>query len=86
MGRLGSSALVVCCKTGSQSFGYSLTTPLPVHSVALLGVAKKEAALHTIGYICEEIAQLETDCLHSKSNDILTAVCQRTDIRSLKLW
>jgi hypothetical protein len=30
---------------------------------------------NTIGYICEEIAQLETDCLHSKSNEmILTAV------------
>mmetsp|Transcript_2838 Transcript_2838/g.6384 ORF Transcript_2838/g.6384 Transcript_2838/m.6384 type:complete len:900 (+) Transcript_2838:48-2747(+) len=38
------------------------------------GVAKKLAALHTIGYICEEIASLETDCLASKSNEILTAV------------
>jgi hypothetical protein len=27
------------------------------------GMAKKEAALNTIGYICEEIADLETDCL-----------------------
>jgi hypothetical protein len=26
-------------------------------------MAKKEAALNTIGYICEEIADLETDCL-----------------------
>lgn len=38
------------------------------------GMAKKEAALNTIGYICEEIAQLETDCLEAKSNEILTAV------------
>uniref|UniRef100_A0A7S0QT70 Importin N-terminal domain-containing protein n=1 Tax=Cryptomonas curvata TaxID=233186 RepID=A0A7S0QT70_9CRYP len=38
------------------------------------GMAKKEAALNTIGYICEEIADLETDCLQAKSNEILTAV------------
>jgi len=38
------------------------------------GLAKKQASLHTIGYICEEIATLETDCLASKSNEILTAV------------
>ena len=38
------------------------------------GMAKKEAALNTIGYICEEIAQLETNCLEAKSNEILTAV------------
>eukprot|EP00283_Hemiselmis_rufescens_P010191 CAMPEP_0173432662 /NCGR_PEP_ID=MMETSP1357-20121228/10379_1 /TAXON_ID=77926 /ORGANISM="Hemiselmis rufescens, Strain PCC563" /LENGTH=901 /DNA_ID=CAMNT_0014397289 /DNA_START=64 /DNA_END=2769 /DNA_ORIENTATION=+ len=38
------------------------------------GLAKKQASLHTIGYICEEIASLETDCLASKSNEILTAV------------
>ena len=38
------------------------------------GMARKEAALHTIGYICEEIAQLQTECLNNKSNDILTAV------------
>ncbi len=35
---------------------------------------KKEAALNTIGYICEEIAQLETTCLEARSNEILTAV------------
>ena len=28
-------------------------------------MAKKEAALNTIGYICEEIADLETDCLQA---------------------
>mmetsp|Transcript_41446 Transcript_41446/g.110904 ORF Transcript_41446/g.110904 Transcript_41446/m.110904 type:complete len:733 (-) Transcript_41446:53-2251(-) len=39
-----------------------------------VGMAKKEAALNTIGYICEEIADLETDCLQAKSNEILTAV------------
>jgi importin subunit beta-1 len=38
------------------------------------GMAKKEAALNTIGYICEEIGQLDTNCLESKSNEILTAV------------
>lgn len=38
------------------------------------GVHKKEAALNTIGYICEEIAQLETTCLEARSNEILTAV------------
>jgi importin subunit beta-1 len=38
------------------------------------GMAKKEAALNTIGYICEEIAQLETTCLEPRSNEILTAV------------
>jgi importin subunit beta-1 len=37
-------------------------------------VHKKEAALNTIGYICEEIAQLETTCLEARSNEILTAV------------
>jgi Asp-tRNA(Asn)/Glu-tRNA(Gln) amidotransferase C subunit len=37
-------------------------------------MAKKEAALNTIGYICEEIAQLETTCLEPRSNEILTAV------------
>mmetsp|Transcript_3159 Transcript_3159/g.6379 ORF Transcript_3159/g.6379 Transcript_3159/m.6379 type:complete len:902 (-) Transcript_3159:347-3052(-) len=51
------------------------------------GMAKKEAALNTIGYICEEIAQLETDCLHSKSNEILTAVVagMRTDEQDLNV-
>lgn len=51
------------------------------------GMAKKEAALNTIGYICEEIAQLETDCLHAKSNEILTAVVagMRTDEQDLNV-
>ena len=38
------------------------------------GMARREAALNTIGYICEEIAQLETTCLEARSNEILTAV------------
>ena len=37
-------------------------------------MVRKEAALNTIGYICEEIAQLETTCLEARSNEILTAV------------
>eukprot|EP00286_Rhodomonas_abbreviata_P024991 CAMPEP_0181308270 /NCGR_PEP_ID=MMETSP1101-20121128/11366_1 /TAXON_ID=46948 /ORGANISM="Rhodomonas abbreviata, Strain Caron Lab Isolate" /LENGTH=898 /DNA_ID=CAMNT_0023414627 /DNA_START=90 /DNA_END=2786 /DNA_ORIENTATION=- len=38
------------------------------------GMERKEAALHTLGYVCEEIAVLQTDCLQSKSDEILTAV------------
>ena len=51
------------------------------------GVAKKEAALNTIGYICEEIAQLETNCLEAKSNEILTAVVagMRADEAEVKI-
>ena len=47
----------------------------------MTGLAKKQSSLHTIGYICEEIAALETDCLATKSNEILTAVVagMRTD-------
>ena len=50
------------------------------------GVAKKEA-LNTIGYICEEIAQLETNCLEAKSNEILTAVVagMRADEAEVKI-
>lgn len=37
-------------------------------------MAKKQASLHTIGYICEEIADSGSGCLEAKSNEILTAV------------
>jgi hypothetical protein len=40
-------------------------------------MAKKEAALNTIGYICEEIADLETDCLQVRFPLFIINMSQR---------
>jgi importin subunit beta-1 len=39
-------------------------------------LSAKHGSLQSLGFICQEISEAESDCLEDKSNDILTAVIQ----------